>query len=243
VKIASWIATILALLLTSAGAWADSADVKKLIEARFPEMKVEVAKSGYGGLYEVFAGGEVFYTDENATFVLLGHLMDTKSRENVTEARLRKLTAIAFDQLPLDLAIKTVRGNGARRLAVFADPYCGYCKRFENDLFILEDVTIYTFLYPVIRPESTLTSKKIWCSSDRVKAWQDIMLRSVEPGGEGACETPVDKVVALGQRLRVNGTPTTFFADGERISGVIPKEQIEKRLSGFASAGVNGARK
>ena len=221
-----------ALLFGAAGASADAGSVKKMIETRFPEVKVEkITPTNYAGLYEVFSAGEIFYTDEKASFVVLGRIVDATTRENLTEARLRKLTAVAFNQLPLDLAVKTVRGNGARKIAVFADPYCGYCKRFEGDLITLQDVTIYTFLYPILRPESGPTAKKIWCSPDRVKAWQDMMLRSVEPGGEGTCSTPVDQIVELGQKLRINGTPTTFFEDGERISGAIPLDGIQKKIA------------
>lgn len=227
----------LAFLFISQGALADPDAIKKLLETRFPEIKVEtVTKSAFGDLYEVFGSNEIFYTDEKATFVVLGHILDAKSRENVTEARLRKLTAVRFDQLPLDLAFQTVRGTGARKIAVFADPYCGYCKRFETDLLALQDVTIYTFLYPIIRPESTPTSKKIWCSADRVKTWQDLMLRGVEPVGQGNCETPVEKVLALGQKLRINGTPTTIFEDGERLAGALPRDTIEKKIASAAIA-------
>ena len=236
-KIVPILFAALSLLVASQGAFADPVVIKKLLESRFPEIKPDkITKSGYGGLWEIFAGSEIFYTDEKVSYVVLGHLMDAKSRENVTESRLRKLTAISFEQLPLDQAIKTVRGTGAKKIAVFADPYCGYCKKFEGDLLALQDVTIYTFLYPIIRPESSPTSKKIWCSADRVKAWQDLMLRNVEPSGEGTCQTPVDAVLAFGQKLRVNGTPTTFFEDGERISGAIPKEAIEAKMAAASTA-------
>ena len=227
---------LLAALLISSSVYADPA-VKKALETRFPDLKVEkLTKTAYGGLYEVFAGGEVFYTDEKANFVVLGQIVDAKTRENITEARLRKLTAIAFNSLPLDQAIKTVIGNGSRRMAVFSDPYCGYCKRFEPDVLALKDVTIYTFLLPIIRPESTPMSKRVWCSADRVKAWQDLMLRNTEPGSEAGCENPIDQVLALGQMLRITGTPTTFFEDGERISGALPKDMIEKRLATATAA-------
>ena len=224
-------------LVSSTGALANADAVKTLLQSRFPEVKAEsITKSAFGGLYEIFAGNEIFYTDEKVTFIVLGNLMDAKTRENVTEARLRKLTAIPFDQLPLDLAFKTVLGKGTRKIAVFGDPYCGYCKRFENDILTLKDVTIYTFLYPVIRAESVTVSKKIWCSADRVKAWQDLMLRSIEPSGDGSCDNPIDKVLAFGQKLRVSGTPTSFFEDGERMSGALPAATIEKKLVSAAAA-------
>lgn len=236
-KIALYLVSSFISLVSSTGALADPDAVKKLLQSRFPEVKAEsITKSAFGGLYEIFSGNEIFYTDEKVTFIVLGNLMDAKTRENVTEARLRKLTAIPFDQLPLDLAFKTVLGKGTRKIAVFADPYCGYCKRFETDILALQDVTIYTFLFPVIRAESTPTSKKIWCSADRVKAWQDMMLRSIEPGGDGNCDNPIDKVLAFGQKLRVTGTPTSFFEDGERMSGALPSATIEKKLVSAAAA-------
>ena len=205
--------------------------VKKEVEKKFPEVKIErVTKTNYGGLYEIFAGSEILYTDEKVTFLVLGNLIDTQTRNNITEARMQKLTAIKFDDLPLEQAIKLVRGNGSRRMAIFADPNCGYCKRFEQDVNQLENVTAYIFTYPILSPDSMTKSKSIWCSPDRLKAWQDQMLRGQAPTAAGTCESPVDKLVALGQRLRINGTPTTFFENGERISGAIPREQIDAKL-------------
>jgi thiol:disulfide interchange protein DsbC len=225
-----------ALLILSGLAHADPA-VKKAFETRYPEIKVErITKAGYGGLWEIFANGEIIYTDDKVTYLLIGTLVDVKTKENVTDARLRKLTAINFKDLPVDKAIKTVIGNGSRKLAVFSDPYCGYCKRFEPDILGLKDVTIYTFLYPIIRAESVPVSKKVWCSSDRVKAWQDLMLRSVDPAAQATCENPIDDVVGLGRRLRVTGTPTTFFEDGERIAGALDRATIEQRFTAIAAS-------
>ncbi len=218
-------------LMCAGAAFADADSVKKDVEKKFPEVKIErVTKTNYGGLYEIFAGSEILYTDEKVTFLVLGSLIDTQTRSNITEARMQKLTAIKFDDLPFDQAIKLVRGSGSRRLAIFADPNCGYCKRFEQDINQLENVTAYIFTYPILSPDSVTKSKSIWCSTDRLKAWQDQMLRAQAPTAAGTCDTPVDRLVALGQRLRINGTPTTFFESGERISGAIPKEQIEARL-------------
>lgn len=218
-------------LMTAGFAIANPDLVKKEVEKKFPEVKIErVTKTIYGGLYEIFAGSEILYTDEKVTFLVLGNLIDAQTRSNITEARMQKLTAIKFDDLPLEQAIKLVRGNGSRRMAIFADPNCGYCKRFEQDVNQLENVTAYIFTYPILSPDSMTKSKSIWCSPDRLKAWQDQMLRGQAPTAAGTCESPVDKLVALGQRLRINGTPTTFFESGDRVSGAIPKEQIEAKL-------------
>ena len=210
--------------------------VKKELEKKYPEVKAErISKAGYGELYEIFTNGEILYTDEKVTYLLLGTLVDASNRENITETRLQKLTAINFNDLPFQQAIKLVRGNGARKMAIFEDPNCGYCKKFEQDVNSLDNITAYIFIYPILSPDSMEKGKSIWCSPDRLKAWQDQMLRSKAPTGKGTCETPLDQVVALGQRLRINGTPATFFEDGERISGALPKDRIEAKL--VAAAG------
>jgi len=157
--------------------------------------------------------------------------VDAKTRENVTEARTRKLSAVAFDSLPLESAVKIVRGNGARRIALFEDPNCGYCKRFESDLQKVSDITVYVFLYPILSPESTEKSKAVWCAPDRAKAWQDLMLRETIPTSGTACATPIDKLIAFGRDKRITGTPTIFFEDGERVPGAMPIASFEKRLA------------
>ena len=216
--------------------------VKQEVEKKFPEVKVErVTKTTYAGLYEVFAGSEIFYTDDKVTFLMLGKVVDAQTRADVTEARLQKLTAIKFDDLPLDKGIKLVRGNGARRMVVFADPNCGYCKKFEKDLNELDNITAYIFPYPILAPDSVDKAKAIWCADDRLKAWQDQMLRGQMTNAKGTCETPIDQLVALGQKLRVTGVPTSFFEDGERISGALPKATIEAKLVAASLAGAKTA--
>lgn len=222
-------------------AHADVESIKKDVEKKFPEVKVErVTKTTYGGLYEVFAGSEIFYTDENVSFVMVvgdrGGLVDAQTRNNVTEMRLQKLTAIKFDELPFDQAIKLVRGNGSRRLAIFEDPNCGYCKRFEQDLNKLENITAYIFPYAILADDSVTKSKSIWCSTDRLKAWQDQLMREKAPTAKPTCDNPVEKNFALGQKLRISGTPLTFFEDGERMSGAQPKERFEAKLAEVAAA-------
>ena len=234
---ASLCATFLALALGLPAAAQDLDRIKSDLRKKFPEAQIEsVRKSGYGGLFEVAGGGEVFYTDEKTSFLLLGHLVDTKTRENVTEARLRKISAVKFDSLPLESAIKIVRGNGSRRVAIFADPNCGYCKRFERELVNVPDITVYTFLYPILSADSSEKSKAIWCAPDRAVAWMDLMLKDAVPPGAANCETPIDKVVAFGRDKKISGTPTIFFEDGERVPGAIPMANFEKRLADAKSA-------
>jgi thiol:disulfide interchange protein DsbC len=207
--------------------------IKAELKKRFPDAPIDsVRKTAYGNIYEVVGGGEMFYTDDKASFLIVGgNLIDTKTRENVTEARQRQLTAVKFDALPLDQAFKIVRGNGSRKIAMFADPNCGYCKRFERDLLTVNDITVYMFLYPILSPDSTEKSKSVWCSADRGKAWIDLMTRDTPPVAAPSCDTPIDKILAFGREKRIQGTPTIFFEDGERIPGAMAKEQLEKRLA------------
>jgi thiol:disulfide interchange protein DsbC len=231
------------LALFAASAFAQDA-IKKELEKKFPDVKVErITKANYGNLFEVFAGGEIFYTDEKVTYLLLGALVDAQTKTNISEARLQKLTAINFSDLPLEQAIKLVRGNGSRRMAIFEDPNCGYCKRFEQDVNTMDNITAYIFVYPILAQDSIDKSKSIWCSTDRLKAWQDLMLREKAPTAKGTCETPIDKVLALGRKLNVTGTPTTFFEDGERISGALPKDKIEAKLVAAKAGPVSEAKK
>jgi len=227
------IALSLALTICSLSAMAetDLESVKKELAKKYPDLVTErITKAGYGELYEVFSRGEIIYTDSKVTFLLLGTLVDAATRANVSEERLQKLTAINFSELPFNQAIKLVRGNGSRKMAIFEDPNCGYCKRFEQDVNTLENITAYIFVYPILAQDSVDKSKAIWCSPDRLKAWQDTMLRERPPSSKGTCENPIEKNVALGQKLRVNGTPMTIFEDGERISGALPKDRIEAKL-------------
>ena len=219
------------LFVTAAGA--DEADIKKAMEAKLGTKVESVTKSGYLGLYEIYADGNILYTDDKMTaFIAGGQLIEGKTMKNVTEERMRKLTAIKFTELPLDRAIKQVRGDGKRVLATFEDPNCGYCKRLAKDLLKLENVTVYTFLYPILSEDSLKKSKQIWCSADRAKAWNDWMVEGRAPAGKEDCDTSaITKNHEFGRRLSISGTPTMFFADGERVPGAIPLPKIEQKLS------------
>ena len=223
---------LLTACLIGGFAHAGEAEVKKAWDANIKIPVTSVAKAGYLGLYEVFAGGEVYYTDEKVSAVLHGELIDAKSRQNITQARLQKLTAIKFSDLPLEQAIKQVRGTGKRVFATFEDPNCGYCKRLARDMSSLDDVTIYTFLYPILSPDSKEKSERIWCSQDKAKTWNDWMIRGVEPPAKpAACDAgAVAKNAELGGRLGIRGTPNLFFVNGERAPGAIPVAEIENRL-------------
>ena len=211
--------------------------VKQELAKKYPEVKAErITKTSYGNLFEVFTGGEILYTDEKVTFLLLGTLVDTQTRVNISEARLQKLNVINFNDLPFENAIKLVRGNGSRRMAIFEDPNCGYCKKFEQDLNTMDNITAYIFPYPILAPDSMDKSKAIWCAPDRLKAWQDAMLRGTLPTNKGTCDNPIEKNVALGQKFRLNGIPVTFFEDGERLAGAVPKATLEAKLAASEKA-------
>lgn len=220
-------------LLTSALVQADEADIRRVMEAKLGTKVEAVAKSGYLGLYEVYADGNIFYTDEKVTAIMVGaQMIDARSMKNVTEERMRKLTAIKFSELPLERAIKQVRGDGKRVLATFEDPNCGYCKRLAKDLQKLENVTIYTFLYPILSEDSVRKSRQIWCSADRSRAWNDWMMEGKAPAGKEDCDvSAVAKNQDFGRKLNITGTPTIFFADGERVPGAVPLARIEQKLN------------
>lgn len=230
----SKIAVGVLVTLAALGSFAQEDVIRKTLSERLPKMpKIEaVSKSPVAGLYEIKVGAsEIYYTDAGGNFLIEGQIIDTKSGKNLTEERLNQLTAIRFDELPLKDAIVIKRGTGARKLAVFEDPNCGYCKRFEADLEKINHVTIYLFLYPILGADSTEKSKAIWCSADKVRAWQDWMLMQVPPKSSGKCNADaISRNVAFGQKHRITGTPSIFLADGMRIPGAITAAQLEQLL-------------
>ena len=232
----------LLFLIVALGCSANEVAIQKEVEARLGVKVSSVTKAGYLGLYEVYADGALFYTDEKVSALLIGgdvirsqlavNLIDLKTKRNVTEERMRKLTAIKFNELPLDRAIKQVRGDGKRMLATFEDPNCGYCKRLARDLQKLENVTIYTFLLPILSEDSVKKSKQIWCSADRAKAWNDWMIDGKAPSGREDCDTAaITRNQEFGRKLNITGTPTMFFGNGERVPGAMPLQRIEQKLA------------
>ncbi|MFA7268353.1 MAG: DsbC family protein [Sterolibacterium sp.] len=228
--------TLAVLSLTVGLAHADETDIKKAVASLIgTNAKVSaVRKAEALGLYEVQIGNEIFYSDEKGNYFVQGDIIDVKSHINLTDARRNKLAQIKFSELPLDLAVKTVRGNGKRVFASFEDPNCGYCKKFAKELAGMTDFTMYTFLTPILSPDSGEKSKAIWCSADRAKTWNDWMVGGVVPTA-GNCATPVDKVLALSQKLNIRGTPTIFYSNGERIPGMVSAARLEQDLNRIAS--------
>jgi thiol:disulfide interchange protein DsbC len=224
-----------ALLLACTIANADEAAIRKAAQTKFPRANVQgVTKLPFLGLYEVIISGEILYTDENFDYIIYeGNIIDTKTDQNFTEERKRKLTMIPFEDLPLDLAMKKVKGKGERKMAVFTDPDCPFCKRIEQDLAKVDNVTIYMFLFPIdsLHPQATDKAKRIWCSPDKVKAWDDYMQKGVAPSAAPTCDNPVAKLVEFGSKRGINATPTLVFPNGDRVPGAISAAQIEKLLS------------
>jgi thiol:disulfide interchange protein DsbC len=222
------LATLFLAATFSATAFADETSVRRGVEARFSGVKVDsVTKTSYAGLYEIVVGETIFYTDEKVNFIFKGEVIDARSQQNLTEERQRKLSAISFGDLPLDLAIKQVRGNGKRVVAIFSDPFCPYCKSLDRALLREDDITIYTFLYPILRPDSPDKARAIWCAPDRAKAYYDFMLNGREPSAANSCSAPVEKWLSLGQKIGVRATPTSFVANGQRVLGARPEEVVK----------------
>lgn len=190
-----------------------------------------VSAAPVSGLYEVLVGNEVFYTDTSGKYLIQGEIIELATGKNITELRQADLNRIKWTDLNQANAIKTVRGNGSRQLAVFSDPNCGYCKRLEKSMQQLENVTIYTYLIPILSADSTQKSKQIWCSSDPYKAYIDWMINGVNPSGKSDCSTPLDKNLTFAKTYGITGTPTLFFTDGSRFPGAVQITDVEKKFS------------
>ena len=226
-----------AALTLSLSATGQESAIRKSLAERIPQFEKidEIQATAMPGLYEVRIGTDLFYTDAKGNYLIQGELFDTKARRNLTEDRITKLTAVDFAALPLKDAFTIVRGDGKRKLAVFEDPNCGYCKRFERDLQSVDNVTIYLFLYPILSPDSVEKSRNIWCAKDRVAAWQDYMVRDKTPA-PAACDTSaLQRNLAFGKKYKITGTPTLIFANGTRVPGAVDAQEVEKRLAEAAS--------
>lgn len=223
------------LTLASLGLSAQEATIRKQLAERVPRLKPidEISKTPVPGIFELRVNGsEIYYTDAQARYIIQGQIIDTQTMRNLTEERVERLTAVKFDQLPFQDAFTIVRGDGKRRLAVFEDPNCGYCKRFERDLQKVDNVTIYMFLYPILGQDSVEKSKAIWCAKDPAKAWQDYMVRDqAVPTGTSCDTSALARNNELGRKHKITGTPTLFFVDGTRAPGALDAKQVEKLLS------------
>ncbi|HEU0188492.1 MAG TPA: DsbC family protein [Gallionella sp.] len=227
--LSKWFVLVLFALLSTAHA--GEAEIRTSMQSIFPNIgKLDhIVKTPYAGLYEIVIDDQLLYTDEKGQYLFDGSVIDPKSRRNLSDEQRRKLFAINFDKLPLDIAVKKVKGNGKRRMAYFTDPNCGFCKRLEKELAKVSDVTLYLFMYPIF-PNSGEIVRNVRCAKDPVKAWDNLMLSGIAPESAN-CETSTEKVLALGKQLHVNGTPNLIFGNGANSPGYLPAEEIEKNLN------------
>ena len=239
----TFVAAVLAvgLLAAAAPTAASEATIRQVLQERFPGLKIEsVRPSPVPGLWEVLHDGtEILYSDAGGEHLFVGGaLIETKTRADLTERRLNEILSVAWDQMPLKDAITIRQGSAKRQLAVFADPNCGFCRRFERDIAGMKDLTVHVFLLPILGPDSNAKSRDIWCAANRGKAWRDWMLEGRLPGKAKAnCNTQaLDRNLAFSRTHRINGTPALFFTDGTRRPGALPAEQVEQLLTAAAAA-------
>ncbi|MGE0874841.1 MAG: DsbC family protein [Burkholderiales bacterium] len=215
--------------------YADEAAVRRMLQEKLRAGQLEsVQKAPVSGLYEVVVRGpdgpRIYYVDSAATVIITGRVIDAKSGRDLTQERQRELTAIKWESLPFQWAITSIRGTGRRKIAILSDPNCPYCKRFEEDLAKLDDITIHILPWAVVKPESVRQAKAVWCSKDRARAWNDLMLRRIEPRAPTDCDNPIDKIIEIGHKLGASSTPTWFLETGERYSGAMPLEEVRQLL-------------
>lgn len=228
-----WMASALMMIATAASA--DEAAVRAAARSLAPDVSVaSIRHTPVAGMSEVVLNGPqgpmLVYINDKGTYAFAGELIDILKERNLTEERIDELNRVKFDSLPLDKAVKVVRGNGKRQLAIFSDPDCPFCRRLEKELAKVDDVTVYSFLYPIAHPAAIPKAKRIWCAADRAQAWNDYMQKGDLPSNKGDCANPLDAIMALGQKMRVNGTPTLIFGNGQRVPGFIPANRIEALL-------------
>lgn len=232
-------AAAVAVAAISLAARADEQAIRQVFKSKLPNSQViGVEKLRYAELYEVTVQGDqgyaVFYTDAQGQVMLIGNMIETRTDRNLTEERLRKLSAIDWNQLPFHWAVTTRRGDGRRQIAIFSDPNCPFCQKFEKDLAAVDNITVHIFMWPVIKPESVRQTKSVWCSKDRAKAWNDLMLKRVEPTAPTDCENPIEELIALGKRLGAASTPTWFLPNGEKYAGALPMNVVVPLLDATA---------
>ena len=225
------------LLFSTHAAFAGEADISTAMKKKFPYAKlISVNKTPYIGLYEVVFDNQLVYTDEKMTYLFSGSIIDMHTMKNLTQAREKQLYPSAFAKLPLDLALKMVKGDGSRKLAVFTDPNCSYCKKLEKEMVNLKDATVYFFIYPIL-PGSDALAKTLWCTSDRLKTWENHMLNGIDPRSAETCDTSAfAKVARLASQLHVSATPTMLFEDGTLQAGTLPLDQLDSQLTAAAAA-------
>ncbi len=235
-RLAQWLAFAASFAVLNVAA--QEATIRKNLGERIPQFSKidEISKTPMAGLYEIRTNGmEIYYTDAEGNFLIQGNLIDTRQRRNLTEERVDKLSAISFDALPVKDSFTIVRGNGKRQLAVFEDPNCGYCKRFERDLQKVDNITIHLFLYPILGADSNEKSRNIWCAKNKAKVWNEWMVQGVNPAAANCDTTTLTRNVDFGRKYKITGTPTLIFTDGTRVPGALSAADVEQRLAQAAN--------
>lgn len=227
-------ALVATLFFLIGNALADEAAIRKVLVNKFPEAKIaSIKKTPYSGLYEVYMDGQLVYADANAQYLFLGDVLDIKNRANLTQARRSVLNVVPINTLPLNNAMKTIKGKGERKLVVFSDVDCPYCRKFEAELAQVDNVTVYTFMFPIegLHPKAVQISRQIWCAPDKNKAWDDYIGSGKIPTNDGKCDNPINENIALGAKLGINGTPTIILNNGQRIPGMVPAAKLEELMA------------
>jgi len=216
--------------------YADETKLRKIIAESYPNLPIKsIAKTNYNDLYEIFLGDQIVYSDESFSFLIIeGRLVNPKTRVDLTNERLEELTRVNFNNLPFEKAIKVVKGNGDRKIAVFSDIDCPFCKKLEKEtLAEMDNITVYNFLLPLeIHPNAKLKSAQVWCAPDREEAWNNAMLSNTFVDNKGECDTPIEETIALARDLGISSTPTIILFSGKRLPGALPAEDLEKYLDG-----------
>jgi len=229
-------ALALALFSTAPFAIGDEAGIRRMLLDKLggTGQLESLQRAPFGDLYEAVIrapdGVRIYYVDSRATVIIVGKAIDAKTDRHLTDDRLRSLKAARWEGLPLQWAITSIRGNGRRKIAVFSDPNCAYCKRLEESLAKLDDITVHILTYPVLGPESVRLTRTVWCAKDRAQAWNDLMFRRVAPPGKSDCDTPIEQVLAYGRSIGVDSTPTWFLESGERYRGALPLDKLKSLL-------------
>lgn len=237
-KIMKQLMPALLLACLSLSAHADQDAIKAALLKQYPQINIKsITPTPIPGVWEVFANGQILYSDDTGNYLFINaSLVDTSKKENLTDARLAQLTAVKFGDLPLQYALKQVKGDGSRSLAIFVDPDCPYCQQLQHELESINNVTIYYLLFPLgqLHPNAPALAHSIWCSKDRQQAWLDYTLKHVKPTAKGDCDNPLDKIAAYGDSIGVNGTPTLVFENGQKLASYIPAADLEKLLKAAA---------
>ena len=231
-----WLTLLGLSALTLTSAYASTTTLEKNLKKEFPQVPTKIlGDTPIKGVYELLVGDTIVYTDENARYFFVGNLVDFKNKQNLTAKREEALTKIDVNTLPLEQAIKHVKGDGSRTLYVFSDPDCPYCKKLEKNMTSVDNVTLYTFLFPLknLHPNAETVAQQIWCASNPYEAWEDYMILNKAPTTTANCDNPIQKNIALGRSLNITGTPTLFLADGSRISGALDAEDLNKLLDQY----------